>query len=534
MYPQLLREAGYYCSNNSKEDYNLASRGKVWDDSSKTAHWQNRRPEQPFFAVFNSTKSHESQVVARPHTFITDPEKVRVPAYHPDTPEVRQDWAQYYDKVSEADADAGKRLQELADAGLTENTIVFYYADHGCGLPRNKRWPCNSGLQVPLVVYFPERWRHLAPTEYAAGGESDRLVSFVDFAPTLLSLAGIQPPEWMQGHAFAGQYQTKPQSFVHGARGRMDERADLVRSVTDGRYVYLRNYFLHVSQGQHVTFQFKTPTTQVWRRMFDEGKTNEAQSIFWRVPKAPEELYDLQTDPDEVHNLAGSAEHQSILKRLRQAQRDHAARIRDLGFLPESEVHSRSYGSTPYDMARDSSKYPYERISGIAERAASLDADAGHQFAAAMTDSDSAVRWWGALGYLMRGAPGVKAGLEPLRAGLKDESLHVRMIAAQALVQFGDPADLEPSLDTLRRLLPPEKNGALVTIAALAAVDALGESAAPLWSTISAIKEDGTLPDPRYGTYIPRLIASIKSHLKDQPPSPAAEPRTNKKNNDGK
>ena len=533
MYPQILREAGYYCSNNSKEDYNLAARGRVWDDSSKTAHWQNRRPEQPFFAVFNSTKSHESQVVARPHALITDPKKVRVPAYHPDTPEVRQDWAQYYDKVSEADADAGQRLQELADAGLTENTIVFYYADHGCGLPRNKRWPCNSGLQVPFVIYFPERWRHLAPAEYAAGGESDRLVSFVDFAPTLLSLAGVEPPSWMQGYAFAGQYQTEPRPFVYGARGRMDERADFVRSVTDGRYVYLRNYFLHVSQGQHVSFQFKTPTTQVWRRWFDEGKANEAQSIFWRVPKAPEELYDLQTDPDEVRNLAGSAEHQPILKRLRQAQRDHAARIRDLGFLPESEMHSRSLGSTPYDMARDTSKYLYERISSIAERAASLDADAIHEFATAMTDSDSAVRWWGALGYLMRGAPGVKAGLQPLRAGLKDESPHVRMIAAQALVQFGDSTDLDPSLHVLRLLLSSEKQGALATIAALGAVDAVGESAAPLWPTISVIKEEGTLPDPRYGTYIPRLIDSIKSRLKDQPPSAAAESTGKKKIGEG-
>src|SRR5438876_6433593 len=204
MFPQLLRAAGYYCTNNVKEDYNLAKPGKVWDESSRNAHWKNRKPPQPFFAVFNSVKSHESQIRTRPHKQVHDPAKVRVPAYHPDTPEVRQDWAQYYDVITEADTDAGTRLSEVERAGLANDTIVFYFADHGSGMPRSKRWPYNSGLQVPLVVYFPEKWRSLAPPEYRPGVKSDRLVSFVDLAPSVLSLAGIKPPEWMQGHAFAG------------------------------------------------------------------------------------------------------------------------------------------------------------------------------------------------------------------------------------------------------------------------------------------------------------------------------------------
>src|SRR3569623_373537 len=160
MYPQFLREAGYYCTNNSKEDYNLTKPGEVWDKSG-AAHWKNRAKGQPFFAVFNCTKSHESQIRKRPHEKIHDPAKVRVPAYHPDTPEVREDWAQYYDQVSEADAVAGEHLAELAEAGLTEDTIVFYYADHGSGMPRNKRWPRESGLHVPLVDYIPEKFKVL-------------------------------------------------------------------------------------------------------------------------------------------------------------------------------------------------------------------------------------------------------------------------------------------------------------------------------------------------------------------------------------
>src|SRR5205807_2029380 len=185
---------------------------------------------------------------------VHDPAKVRLPAYHPDTPEVRQDWAEYYDVVSEADADAGARLKELLEAGLAEDTIVFYFADHGSGMPRSKRWPYDSGLHVPLIVHFPQKWRHLAGTDYAPGGKSDRLVSFVDFAPTVLSLAGIQPPEWMQGHAFLGKFLEAPQPFAYGFRGRMDERYDLVRSVTDGRYVYIRNYMPHKIYGQHIDY----------------------------------------------------------------------------------------------------------------------------------------------------------------------------------------------------------------------------------------------------------------------------------------
>lgn len=163
LYPQYLRESGYYCTNNSKTDYNVRAPRDLWDESSGNASWKNRADGQPFFAVFNSTKSHESQIRTRPHSPITRPEDVRVPAYHPDTREVREDWAQYYDKVSEADADAGRHLADLAAAGLADDTIVFYYADHGSGMPRSKRWPSNSGLHVPMVVYFPPRWQSLAP-----------------------------------------------------------------------------------------------------------------------------------------------------------------------------------------------------------------------------------------------------------------------------------------------------------------------------------------------------------------------------------
>ncbi len=527
MYPQFLREAGYYCTNNSKTDYNLREPDKVWDESSGQAHWRKRPEGQPFFAIFNSTKSHESQIRTRPHVQITRPEDVRVPAYHPDTPEVREDWAQYYDKVSEADADAGRRLKELEEAGLADDTIVFYYADHGSGMPRGKRWPSNSGLQVPFVVFFPEKWRHLAPKEYQAGGVSDRLISFVDLAPTVLSLAGVEPPAWLQGRAFAGPHQAAPPEFLFGERGRMDERMDLVRSVTDGRYVYLRNYYPHVSQAQRVTYQFETPTTRVWHDLYVQGRTNEAQSRFWREPKDVEELYDLESDPDEVRNLAQSPEHRAVLEKLRTAQRAHLLEVRDVCFLPEREIHARAEGSTPHTMARDEAKYPLTKILAAAELASGLDSTAAGELARLLReDPDSAVRHWGSLGLLMRGESAVREQADALRAALGDASADVRITAAQGLGLHAGEADLQAALDALAALAAPQDNGVLTSMPALAAIEALGERAQPLHAAIAAMAVDGPSPDGRYNSYVPRLVANI---VPDAKPAAPAKPKRKKK-----
>jgi uncharacterized sulfatase len=507
-YPQFLREVGYYCTNNSKTDYNARSHGKVWDESSNKAHWRNRDQGQPFFAIFNSTKSHESQIRTRPHKQITDPAKVRVPSYHPDAPEVREDWAQYYDKVSEADADAGKHLKELVDAGLADDTIVFYYGDHGSGMPRSKRWPGNSGLHVPMVVYFPEKWQHLAPEEYSEGGSSDRLISFVDLAPTVLSIAGIEPPAWMQGHAFAGPHQSEPQPFIYGERGRMDERMDLIRSVTDGRYVYLRNYFPHVSQAQQVAYQFETPTTRVWFDRFAAGQTTDAQSIFWQVPKASEELYDLTTDRDEVINLAESPEHQDVLKRLREAQQAHMRRIADVCLLPEPELHSRSAGSTPYELAR-SPDFPLERIIEAAEVATSIDEKRVDELTEIARDRDSAVRYWAAIGFLNHDAEIVTANEKLIMSLLQDGSPSVQIVAAECLGARGGEEARAKALATLKTLAPPKANGVLVSMNALSAIEALGPRAQSLHEFVANLDQNGPMPDGRYSPYVPRLVENI-------------------------
>ena len=360
-YPWYLKQAGYYTTNNSKQDYNVKKTEQGWDVSSNKAHYRNRGEGQPFFAIFNVTISHESKIRTRPHEKVLDPAKVRVPAYHPDNAESRQDWAQYYDIVSRADKLAGERLAELDQAGLTDDTIVFYYGDHGSGMSRSKRWPYNSGLSVPMVVFFPKKWEHLAPKEYKTGGTSDRLVNFVDLAPTVLSLAGVKPPKHMQGHAFAGKYQQSKPKYMFGFRDRMDERYDFIRTATDGRYHYIRNFNPHFIYGQYVAYNFVTPSTAAWKRDYLAGELNEAQSAYWQL-KPTEELYDLETDPDEVNNLVDSKEHQAILKELRGALYGWCEEIRDVGFLPEGEIHSRSAGTSPYEMGHDDKRYPFPRF----------------------------------------------------------------------------------------------------------------------------------------------------------------------------
>lgn len=514
--PQFLRNAGYYCTNASKEDYNVRQPVKAWDESSGKAHWRNRAQGQPFFAVFNSTKSHESQIRTRPHKAIADPAKMRLPAFHPDLPAVRQDWAQYYDKVSEADADAGRRLKEIQEAGLAEETIVFYYGDHGSGMPRYKRWPSNSGLHVPMVVYFPEKWRHLAPKEYQPGGKSDRMVSFVDLAPTILSLAGVKPPPWMQGHAFAGPHQTEPPKFLFGERGRMDERMDHVRSVTDGRYVYLRNYYPHVSQAQHVDYQFQTATTRVWHDLFLQGKTTAAQSIFWSAPRAWEELYDLQTDRDEVRNLSASPDHQEILKKLRAAQQKQMLDIRDVCLLPEEDLHVRSKGATPYELARDEARFPLARIHAAAE-AASNPGTTQEELLKLLGDEDRSVRYWAVTGMINRGAAAIGVHEAPLGEALQDNSASVRIAAAQALGLHGSETSRTAALGVLRGLASPAENGVLVSMTALSAIEALGGRAESLHEYVGKLNPKGPSPHERFNVIIPRLIKNIAEQSQPRP-----------------
>lgn len=512
MFPCYLREAGYYTSNNAKEDYNLKHTGQVWDDSSKKAHWRNRKPKQPFFSVFNLEITHESQIRTRPHELVHDPAKAPLPAYHPDTPEVRHDWAQYYDNITVMDRQAGQILKQLEEDGLADNTIVFFFGDHGSGMPRSKRWPYNSGLQVPLIISIPERYQHLAPKEYRAGGKSDRLVGFVDLAPTILNLVGLRPPSHLQGHAFMGKHIGPEQAYLHGFRGRMDERYDLVRSVRDHRYVYIRNYMPHKIYGQHLAYMFETPTTRVWKKLYDESKLHPPQTYFWEE-KPVEEIYDLQSDHDEVHNLAKSPAHRQRLLQMRKVQQQFALKTRDVGLLPEDEIHSRSEHSTPYEMGHDPKRYPIEKILETASLASSRTATAVPTLIQNLEHSDSAVRYWAATGLVIQGSEAVNQARAVLRTKLSDPAPSVRIAAAEALSRYSTDEDAKEALKALVELAHVDRYGLYVSLAALNALDAAGAKAIMLRDQISSLpKQSETIPK-RLQNYVPRLIEDITARL---------------------
>jgi uncharacterized sulfatase len=300
----------------------------------------------------------------------------------------------------------------------------------------------------------------------------------------------------------------------------MDERYDLVRSVTDGRHVYIRNYMPHLPNGQHVSYMFQTPTTAIWKRMFDEGRLNPAQEAFWR-PKPPEELYDLISDPDGVVNLVDDQAYRIVLEELRRAQRSQVIAIRDTGFIPEGERYERSMDSSPYQLGHDPDRYPIEEVFEIAERASSLEPDAIPELIQAMKSEDSTIRYWGALGILMQGEPAVSKSHQELVEACSDFSPYVRITAAQALGQYGRPEDLSQSLALLVAHANGNSHNCFAVMAALNSLGALGSKASPVADEIAALPTEAPFPAERYSGYVVRLHASLNDSLKSSRTQPS-------------
>jgi arylsulfatase A-like enzyme len=447
-YPEHLREAGYYCTNNSKTDFNCnADAAKIFDESSQKAHYENRPAGKPFFAIFNHMTSHESSLMgsgsrgagagsggsgggsaAAQAEGRVKPADVRVPAYMPDTPEVRQDRATYYNAIERMDGEIGARLKELEEAGLADDTIVFYYSDNGGVLPRSKRYCYDDGLRCAMVVAFPPKWQHLAAARMGTVIESP--VSYVDLAPTLLSLVGTSIPSHMQGTAFAGPQAQSRGRYAFGMRNRMDERYDFVRAATDGRFHYIRNYTPHRTF-QHGAYEWQAVGYQSWEREWRTGRLNEAQARFFQGPRPFEELYDLQTDRDEVRNLAEAPAHADRLRTMRTALDDHMVAVNDNGFIPEG------LPLEGYEPSRDKAAYPLSRLMALGSKAASRDVKHLAEFTSLVGDVNPVIRHWAAQGLLMLGAKGApaKARLTAMMQG--DAVPQNRVVAAEALATIG-------------------------------------------------------------------------------------------------
>lgn len=520
LYPQIFKQQGYYTTNNVKEDYNFIKPEGVWDDSSAKAHWRKRKAGQPFFAVFNFVTTHESQVRERPHKAIHDAEKVKIPPYHPDLPEVRQDWAQYYDKLTEMDAQVGEILAQLRQDNLHESTIVVYYGDHGCGLPRGKRWLYQSGLHVPLIVSVPSRYQHLVGGDYKSGGQEARLVSFVDLAPTMLSIIGVRAPMSMQGSPFLGKYAASPRQYNYGFRDRMDERIDMSRAVRDERYLYIRNFYPQRPQGTYLNYMFQTPTTQKWKEEFDAGRLNEAQSFFWKQ-KPAEELYDITTDPYQINNLAGDTAQGTTLERLRGALQEWMMKIRDTGLLPEGEFHARSGDDAPYTMAHDEKRFHCEALFKAADLASRPSAGTLDQLMSLRAGPDAGVRYWAANGLLVRACDKATSNeqradlVKAARGMLNDSSPYVRALAAETVARFGETNDRTTAIKALVDLSNADRHNLFVAVTALNSLDWAQPTKAEIGDGLKGLAKNDKRVGPRYQNYLPRLAERIESILRD-------------------
>ena len=428
-YPEHLRALGYYCTNNEKTDYNCKIEpDAIWDESSEEAHYRNRPEGAPFMAVFNSLITHESRLFGETGGAVT-PDDVRVPPYLPDTPEVRQDFASYYNLMERMDGFVGEHLRDLEQAGHAEDTIVFYYSDNGGCLPRSKRYCYEEGQRVALVVHVPEKWRHLAPVP--PGSEITAPVSFIDFVPTLLSLVGKEQPSEMPGKAFLGQNIARPEVYAFGMRNRMDERYDFIRTVTDGRFRYIRNYMPHRPLGQVIAFPWMLQSYQEWHGQYLAGTLPPLQRRFFE-PKPYEEFYDLAADPDEVNNIVGNpGESSAVLFAMRRALDEHMMAINDNGFIPEGSALEG------YLASRQPGAYPLAQVMAVAARAASGTGSEVDALLADLYSQNEVIRYWAATGLLIRSGDAVSAAAAMLDALEREESLHVRAVLAEALTHVG-------------------------------------------------------------------------------------------------
>ena len=469
-YPEFLREAGYYCTNNVKTDYNTESidPNLIWDECSQEAHYKNREPGQPFFAVFNSMISHESSIHRRTplDELRHNPEEVKLPPYHPDTPDMRHDWAQYYDKIEDMDAWVGEKLKELEDAGLAENTIVFYYGDHGGVLARSKRYVYETGTHIPFIVRIPEKFKHLVPTNIP-GSKVNRIISFVDLAPTLLSLAGIEIPKFMQGNAFLGKQKTKDPKYTYMFRGRMDERYDMSRAVRDHKYRYIRNYMPYRIYGQHLAYLWQAPSIRSWEQAYLNGECSEIQSVFWNT-KPVEELYDTENDPWEINNLVNKPEYKDILERMRNENFRWMKEVKDVGLVPETEYSKRAGSRSMYDYMR-SDECPFDELLQVAELSTLSSNENIAKYIEFLKNKDSAIRYWGVTGLLIHKDLAKKA-LPELKNAVNEESAATASLIAETLYHLGEE---EIAQKIYLRILTDEKYNMYDRNFALNSIDAI-------------------------------------------------------------
>lgn len=505
-FPEILRDAGYWCTNNAKSDYNADfDPAKLWNEHGKHAHWRSRPDARPFMAVFNYETTHESRLF-RPVEGRVQPSQVRVPAYLPDTPEVRADIAGYYNLIERMDGELAERLAELEADGLAEDTIIFYYSDNGGVLPRSKRYAFDEGLRCALIVAAAPKWQHLLPQP--AGGVHQDPVSFVDLAPTVLSVAGVAAPAQMRGSPILGRGRPAAPRLAFAIRDRMDERIDMVRTVTDGRWRYIRNYMPHRPWGMHGAFEWQLQSYQSWENEHLAGRLNPVQARFFQ-PKPFEELYDLSKDPDQTINLAADEKKQR--QRLSRALDEHMLAVGDQGFIPES------FGWDWTEVAQGKRVYRMRPVMRLAGRAASRRASIG-ELSRALRGDDPICRYWAAIGLIVAGA-GAREAVRDLLTAAHAAEPATAVAAAEALIGIGD----DTALAVLRKYAGGDYSWQ-VRLLALNALTAIGEGARAALPEITAAAEDSQEYLRNAGRYLRSVLnGEYRPDYRVYDPKPAGQ-----------
>lgn len=365
-YPELLRAAGYYTYTTLKLDYQFSGGQSgsgpftIWNDEGSNTHWRNREPGQPFYALVNLQVTHESGVFTPlghwPNSFMhfvmqvmrawvidlpevrddVSPDSIVVPPYYPDTPTVRSDMARHYNNIAAMDRQVAEILAQLKEDGLEESTIVIWTTDHGDGLPRAKRELYDSGIKVPMIIRWPEAYR---PEGVVPGSLDERLISFVDFAPTVLKLAGVESPEYLQGQDFSNP-QGEVREYIFASRDRIDSVEDRQRAVRDHRYKYIRSWYPEQAGGHHLTYRDSMDMMLELWALLEAGSLNDEQLLWFSAP-GEERLFDTWNDPFEMKDLAKDLAMAPVLARLRTALGDWQARVDDWSVEPEALMVER-------------------------------------------------------------------------------------------------------------------------------------------------------------------------------------------------
>jgi arylsulfatase A-like enzyme len=459
MFPWYLRQAGYYTSNNKKEDYNFLPSDKegVWDESSNKATFRNRKPGQPFFHVQNYTQTHESKLFGGLPAGVemsADPDKVELFPYHPDTPLFRSKYAQYLTLMTYADSEMGKVIAQLEEDGLMDDTFIFHYGDHGGVLPGGKGYAHNDGLQVALVVYVPKNWKHLVPAE--RGKRIDGFVEFVDLSATVLNLAGVNVPDEIDGKPFLGKGVTldelNSRDTAFGYAERFDEKYDMVRFLRKGQFTYWRSYQPFNFDGLYNFYRYKQPAFVEWRDLHKAGELNSEQGAFYEA-RAPESLFDLEKDPHEINNLAKDPKYAGVLVMMRKALQTKVKSLPDVGFFPEpiflaeSGAKGKAFGQK--------NKEQIGKLVDIADLQMVPFPEARERVERALNSEVSVERYWGLITCATFGRQAAAFFAKAEKMAASDPSGLVRCRAAEFLGLTGEVDPVPILMDVLDHTTDP-------------------------------------------------------------------------------